>query len=284
MTRLRILVGIAFLVAAAGALAQDLRVDVILINLFVTVQNPAGEFVTSLTRDDFAVYDDGEAQEVRVFEKEHEVQSAIGLLIDSSGSMVDILPLAKAGVRDFSRTLGKGDDYFVTSFGTNLRLLRNFGGGAAGVLDRRLDTVKAWGVSVLLDALDFGVEKASESQIERKALIVFTDGHDNGSVTELRDLRDRFQRSIVLLYFVAVGPQRLIDRSTLEDLSSLSGGRTHYVGKNENIPNVLRAIRTELANQYYLGYYVPRRPGPHRIRVEVPGRDLKIRARTGYTF
>jgi hypothetical protein len=75
----------------------------------------------------------------------------------------------------------------------------------------------------------------------------------------------------------------LIDSHTLEPLSDLSGGRTLYVSKQESVSPVLDQIRTELAQQYYLGYYAPRREGFHRLRVEVPGRSLRIRSKTGYS-
>jgi hypothetical protein len=90
------------------------------------------------------------------------------------------------------------------------------------------------------------------------------------------------QRSAVLLYFVAIGSPVLIDSHTLESLSEVSGGRTFYVPKQDAISPVMEQIRTELGQQYYLGYYVERRPGPHRIRVELPGRDFRVRAKTSY--
>ena len=55
------------------------------------------------------------------------------------------------------------------------------------------------------------------------------------------------------------------------------------MAKTDSVPAAISGIRTELAKQYYLGYYVSRRPGVHSIRVEVPGRnDLRIRAKSGY--
>src|SRR5262249_24183026 len=80
-------------------LAQNtLRVDVNLVNVFATVKNERGEFVTGLTRDDFRVYEDDELQEIRVFENQDRVASSIGILMDTSGSMVDILPYMKTGI------------------------------------------------------------------------------------------------------------------------------------------------------------------------------------------
>jgi Ca-activated chloride channel family protein len=142
--------------------------------------------------------------------------------------------------------------------------------------------MRAYGTSVLYDALLYSLEKVERSDRPRKALIVFTDGNDNGSTVSYTRVVDEAQGSSVLLYFVAIGSRVLLDTHTLESLSESTGGRTLYVGKQENISPALDQLRTELAQQYYLGYYVPRRPGFHRIRVEVPGRNVKIRAKTGY--
>src|SRR5207244_3609434 len=112
--------------------------------------------------------------------------------------------------------------------------------------------------------------------------IVFTDGNDNGSNVSHARVVEEVQESAILLYFVAIGSPVLVDSHTLEPLSDISGGRTLYVPKQDAILPVLDQIRTELEQQYYLGYYVPRRAGFHRIRVEVPNHDLRIRAKTGY--
>jgi VWFA-related protein len=263
--------------------AQDtLKVDVNLVNVFATVKDDRGSFVTNLTRDDFRIYEDDQPQDIQVFEKQDKVDSSIGMLLDTSGSMVDILPLMKRGVRDFSRGLGKADEFFVVSFGTTVRLVHN-SSQTQKHLDESLVPLKAYGTSVLYDALSYGIEKVERSDRPRKALIVFTDGNDNGSnVPHGRVVREA-QRSAVLLYFVAIGSPILVDSHTLGQLSDISGGRTLYVAKQqEAILSTLNEVRTELSQQYYLGYYAPRRPGLHQIRVEVPGRNLKVRAKTGY--
>jgi VWFA-related protein len=144
-------------------------------------------------------------------------------------------------------------------------------------------TLRAWGTSVMYDALLYGMEKVEKSERPRKALIVFTDGNDNGSNVTNGRIVEEVQTSAVLLYFVAIGSPKLVDSHTLEPLSELSGGRTLYVPKQDAVAPVLDQIRTELSQQYYLGYYAPRREGFHHLRVEVPGHNLRIRAKTGYT-
>ena len=146
-----------------------------------------------------------------------------------------------------------------------------------------LATLRAWGTSTLYDSLLYAMEKLDKSDRPRKALIIFTDGNDNGSTISHGRIVEEVQSSGVLLYFIAIGSQILIDSHTLEPLSDLSGGRTLYVAKQDAVSPVLDQIRTELAQQYYLGFYAPRHEGFHRLRVEVIGHSFRIRAKTGYS-
>src|SRR6266702_5375734 len=117
---------VAAFLCASGSLylaQQTLKIDVNLVNVFATVKDEHGDFVTNLTRDDFRVYDDDQPQDIQIFEKQDQVDSSIGILMDSSGSMVDILPFMKRGIREFTRTLPRTDEFFVVSFGTNVKLI-----------------------------------------------------------------------------------------------------------------------------------------------------------------
>src|SRR6185436_5088003 len=125
--------------------------------------------------------------------------------------------------------------------------------------------LRAWGTSTLYDALLYGLSRVEKSERPRKALIVFTDGNDNGSNISHGRIVEEVQSSAVLLYFIAIGSPILVDSHTLEPLSDLSGGRTLYVAKQDAVSPMLDQIRTELAQQYYLAYYAPRRPGFHRL-------------------
>lgn len=264
-----------------STVAQTLRVDVNLVNVFATIKDEHGNFVTDLKREDFRIYEDDVPQDIGIFETKEDLRSSIGILIDSSGSVVDLLPLMKRGIRDFTRELVKPDAFFVVSFGTNVRLIHT-SSQKAKHLEDAMAAMRAWGTSVMYDALLYSMERVETYDQERKALIVFTDGNDNGSNIGHGRVVEEAQRSGVLLYFVAIGSPVLVDSYTLNDLAGTSGGRTLFVGKQDSIPAVFDEIRAELAKQYYLGYYGPRRSGYHHIRVEVPGRNLKIRAKTGY--
>src|SRR5947209_19546784 len=103
------------------------------------------------------------------------------------------------------------------------------------------------------------MEKFQKSDRPRKSLITFTHGNHNGSTISHARVVQEIQESAVLLYFVAIGSAVLVDSHTLESLSEISGGRTLYVPKQVAIAPVLEEIRTELGQQYYLGYYVDRK-------------------------
>jgi Ca-activated chloride channel homolog len=267
---------------AAGVAQQDtLKVDVNLVNVFVTVKDTAGNFVEDLTRDDFRVYEDDELQKIDVFEKQDQVDSSIGILLDTSGSMVDILPFMKTGIRDFTRSLPKSDEFFILAFGTTARLVHS-SLQPQKHLDDSLRAMRAYGTSAMYDGLIYAIDKVETSDRPRKAVIVFTDGNDNGSKSDYARVVHEAQQSGSLLYFIAIGSRLLIDTRTLESLSDLSAGRTFYVAKGDAVAPVLDQIRTDLAHQYYLGYYVSRRPGLHHIRVEIPGHDVTIRSKSGY--
>src|SRR5215475_4707212 len=131
---------------------QTLKVDVNLINVFATVKDQQGNFVPNLEKQDFRLYDDDKQQEIQIFEKQNKVDSAIGLLMDTSGSMVDIMPFMKRGIRDFTRSLQRTDEYFVVSFGTNVRTIHTSSQGQKHLEDT-LNTVHAFGTSSLYDGL-----------------------------------------------------------------------------------------------------------------------------------
>jgi len=103
---------------------QTLKVDVNLVNVIATVKDEQGNFVTTLSKDDFRVYEDDHLQDIQIFEK-NRVDSSIGILMDTSGSMVDILPYMKRGVREFTRVLPKIGDFVVISFGTTVKVLHS---------------------------------------------------------------------------------------------------------------------------------------------------------------
>jgi Ca-activated chloride channel family protein len=269
------------MITRAQSSQGTLRLDVSLVNIFPAVQNARGEYVTGLNAEDFRVFEDDVEQKVSIFEKDDRVQSSIGLLVDNSGSMVDILPIMKTGVLDFAQKSKRTDEFFVMTFGLRAQVIQDVRQPVSR-LESAFKLISASGTSVFFDAMIQGMEKVGKSAQQRKALIVFSDGNDNGSKAGFGDVSLAAQRAGVMLYFVPIGARRLIDQPTVESLATLTGGRVLYLEKTASIRPVIESIRSDLSRQYYLGYYAAVRPGFHRIRVEVPGQELRIRAKTGY--
>jgi len=282
-TRRSFLRSLALLLSGPGitrATQRPLRVDVDLVNVFLTVQDRTGKYVEGLESENFRIFEDDNEQRISIFEREN-VNSAVGVLLDNSLSMVDILPIMKAGLLEFARHKDAFSELFVMTFAIRPRTFHDVG-RPLDELESNLKSLGVQGTSVLFDALIEGMHKVGSREPERKALIVFTDGFDNASTAGFRDVVLESQKSGVLLYFVPIGSRILIDERTLESLSRDTGGRTIYIAKSQPISPVIEDIRRDLSRQYYIGYYTRRSPGFHSIRVEVPGRDVQIRAKNGY--
>jgi Ca-activated chloride channel family protein len=187
----------------------------------------------------------------------------------------------KKGTLHFAQAMRRLDDLCVYAFGTSVRLIHDFRLPVRD-LQTRLENLRPYGTTPLFDAVREALRKVAERKQERKAIIVISDGNDNGSVSGFGTVSEEAQRSSALIYFVAIGSRVHVDEHTVESLATSSGGHVIYMPKTDSLPAALTAIKRELSKQYYLGYYVSRRGGPHRIRVEIPGGNFRIRAKSGY--
>jgi Ca-activated chloride channel family protein len=277
MRRLTLLLALPVLLP----LQTTLRVDVNLVSVFATVQDEFGNFVTDLKQDDFLVFEDGRQLPIEIFEKRDDLRTSVGVLIDNSGSSADVLGSVRKGVEEFASGLSPRDETFIMSFAIEADVVHSF------YQDRRqipgvLARLRSWGTSVFYDAMYSGISTVAGGANERKALIVLSDGKDNRSETSYTAVVQSAQSNMALLYFVAMGAPILIDLHTIEGLASMTGGSVILVGRDEPVAGALRKINNELRNQYYLGYHASPDKGYHSIRIEVPGRNLQIRAREGY--
>ena len=277
MTRISLLLILPWLLQSQSTL----QVDVDLVNVFATVQDDEGRYIGDLTPEDFRVFEDDEERPIEIFETTDDLFSSIGVLIDNSGSSADILGSIRSGVEDFSNRLTSEDEIFVMSFAIDAQVVHDFD-AEADRLGRALGSLRAWGTSVLFDALYSGINEATAGKHERKALIVLSDGNDNQSEKSYREVVQAAQSNMILLYFVGLGPPILIDRHTMEGLASMTGGRVVLLDRDQPVAEALEQIRQELGHQYYLGYHASSEQGFHSIRVEVPERDVTVRARAGY--
>ena len=183
-----------------------LKLNVNLVDLFFTVKNKSGELVPHLTKDDCSVAEDKVPQTLKNFTAETHLPLTLGILLDTSGSQIDVLPLEQqVGSQFLERVLKSKDQAFLLSFDVNVDLLQDFtnsarmlsramnkaqintagGNGGSGIPGLGGGTIPMHGTpkgTLLYDADLPGLEREDESEENgRKAMIILTDGDDEGS-------------------------------------------------------------------------------------------------------
>jgi VWFA-related protein len=258
-------------------------VDVNALQLTVTVTDSHGRFVRGLTREDFRVYDEDVLQTLSGFAAEN-VPLEIFVAVDVSGSMKAAMPTVKLAVRKFLSALRPTDRVTLVGFNDNVFTLAR----PTADLPTRLAAVERlspWGGTALYDVIVRSIDQLGR-QTGRRALVVFTDGEDLNSRVPEGAAEQRLESSDAVLYPIGQGraPKMEALKRVLERLAQKSGGRAFFEDLDDFDAAFTRIVE-ELSNQYLLSYARPdaAKEGTWRKqRVEIPGRDLKIRARQGY--
>ena len=260
------------------------KVDVDVVQVTVTVTDNAGRFVRGLTRQDFRLYEDGKSQALTTFVSEN-VPLELIVAVDVSGSMTDAMPKVKESVKRFLTAIRPTDRVTLLGFNDTVFTL------ARPTVDlptrlRAVDRLAPWGGTALYDVIVQAFDLLGR-QTGRRALVVFTDGEDLDSRVPIEVAERRLEASDAVLYPIGQGraPRLASLRTVLERLARKSGGRAFFGDSVDKLDAVFADILEELSNQYLLGY-VPRdltRDGRWRtLRVEVPGKNVRVRARQGY--
>jgi len=286
---------------AFAATPGQIRVEVNLVNLFVTVRDKHKAIVTGLTKDDFQVYEDGQPQEITNFSAESDLPITLGMLIDTSGSEYYMLSAEKdAASRFLGRVLRKGDLAMVMSFDTDVDLLADFTDDR-GVLNRAINraqiNVPVGGIIVqgplptsgtggtnFYDAVYLAAHDKLSDEAGRKAIIVLTDAEDTGSKLRLIDAVETAQRTDTVVHILLVA-QDGGDQDVAHRLTDETGGRMIIVRSERNLEQAFDQISEELRNQYTIGYTPSnkKRDGSYRkIRVELKNKEYSALTRKGY--
>ena len=278
--------------AAGGRAVQTVRtkavtvtekVNVDVVQVTVTVSDGRGRFVRNLPRSAFHVSEDGKPQGITHFTSE-DVPLEIVVAIDISGSMTPAMVKPKKAVKEFLSDVPNQD--LVTLLGFNdsiFTLTRKTGDPAERI--RAVDRLAPWGSTALYDVILRGVEILGR-QTGRKALIVFTDGEDQGSHATINDVERRLQSSDVTLYMIGQGRGVTLDalKKIMERLANPTGGRALFTDSIDELHDSFADLLDELSNQYLLGYEPINTKHDdvwRKIRVDVDG-HREVRARQGY--
>ncbi len=262
------------------------EVEVKLVELFTTVTDRSGRPVKGLTQGDFVVKEDGRQQQITKFELVEDLPLTLGFVIDTSGSMTESLPEAKAAAMGFlENIITLRDKVFAVAFSDQPRLLIAPTDDVSAV-QGSLEDLQAVGWTTLHDAVVTGLYYFRAMR-GRRALILLSDGDDTASAMPFRDSLEFARRSGVTIYSIGldVGALERGVRNKLTNLAEESGGRVFFISKAQELADVYREIEEELRSQYLVAYASdnPEPDGQFReVEVDVKSGKLKARTIRGY--
>lgn len=285
--------------AATAAQPPVFRTAVSLVALNVTVTDKNG-FVTGLGQEDFAVFEDGVQQPIQFFET-RDVPIDLILLLDTSSSIRDRLPIVHAAAIGFMKTLRPVDHGAIVTFGDSVRVAQPLTADQAALESAILGT-RGYGGTALYNALyislrQFATPIRNSGEVRRRVFAVLSDGEDTASLLDFDDILSQARRSGVTIYTIHLKPDfvaptaRLARQASdsefaMRRLAQETGGATFMAEHVNALSEIYEGIAEELASQYSIGYAPTDRAADGRFRritVRVAGRpDLRLRARTGY--
>ncbi len=288
---------------------ETLKVNVNLVSLYFTVHDKHGALIPHLTKDDFTILEDKTPQTIKNFNAESDQPLTLGILLDTSGSQQNVLPLEQqAGAAFLSRVLRSKDEAFLISFDINLDLLADYTNNARALsraMDKAEINVGAGGGglpsgspkgTLLYDAVYSATHEKLQQETGRKAIIILSDGEDQGSVVKLQGAIEAAQKANTIVYVLLIADRAFYGRGIytvgysgdydMKKLSEETGGRVIEVGNNgKKLEAAFSQIEEELRTQYVASYTPTnaKLDGSYRkIDIGVKGDGLKAQARKGY--
>src|ERR1035437_3476228 len=295
---------------------ETLKVNVEVVQLFFNVKDKHGALIPNLTKDNFDLFEDGKPQTIKYFKAESDLPLTLGMLIDSSGSQTRVLDMEKeVGGSFLESTLRAKDEAFVISFDVDINLLQDFTSSVSR-LRHALNEAKinTGGVgcsggpigpqgpipcsstgprgTALYDAVYLASHDEFAHEVGRKAMILLTDGEDQGSRLKIKDAVEAAQKADAIRYVLLIADRGFYGfggyhgDAEMKKLTQETGGRVIEVGnKIEKLRQAFDQISQELRSQYNAGY-VPTnaaRDGSFRkVEIKPKQSDYKIQARSGY--
>ncbi|MGA8301481.1 MAG: VWA domain-containing protein [Terriglobales bacterium] len=298
--------------------ATTLKVNVEVVQLFFNVKDKHGALIPNMPKEEFEIFEDGKPQTIKYFKAESDLPLTLGILIDSSGSQMRVLDMEKeVGASFLENIIRSKDEAFVISFDTDITLLQDFTNSVSR-LRHALNEAKinTGGVScsggpigpqgpipcsstgprgtALYDAVYLASHDEFGHEVGRKAMVLLTDGQDEGSRLKIKDAIEAAQKADAICYvlliadrgFYGFGGMGYSGDSEMKKLTQETGGRVIDVGnKPDKLRKAFDDISAELRSQYNIGYTPTNsnRDGTFR-KVEVKSKqgDYKIQARSGY--
>ena len=258
--------------------------------LHATVMDQKQHLVSGLRQGDFEVFEDGRPMAITSFHQE-DIPVAIGIVIDNSGSMRDKRQKVNQAAVNLVRASNPQDQEFVVNFNDEYYLDQDFTSDI-NQLREGLDHIESRGGTALYDAVVASADHlAKGARLDRKVLLVVTDGEDNASRESLEQCVRRLQDlNGPTVYTIGIlGDDREAHRAkrALTVLAAQTGGVAYFPKDLNEVDNVSRQVAHDIRNQYTIGYKAvdPNRPGYRTVRVEAHSpayKHLIVRTRSGY--
>ncbi|HEV3486807.1 MAG TPA: VWA domain-containing protein [Vicinamibacterales bacterium] len=281
---------------AALAARQRFRAGVELVSLSVTATEGT-RYVTDLEQQEFEVFEDGAKQSITFFSRAQQ-PVALAILLDTSASMEERLPIAQQAAIGFVRRMGPDDVMEVIDFDSQVRVLQTFTGDV-NQLETAIRQTTVNGSTSLYNAIYISLKELkkvraqSAEEIRRQAIVVLSDGDDTSSLVEYEEVLDLAKRSETAIYAIglrqgpAAGARREFKEAefVLNQLARDTGGRAFFPSSAHDLPKIYEQISQELASQYTIGYSSrnnQRNGAWRRIIVRVTRPGVSARTRQGY--
>jgi VWFA-related protein len=290
---------------------ETLKVNVDVVSLLFNTKDKSGRLIPNLGKDDFRVFEDGKPQTIKYFKAESNLPLTIGILLDTSYSQNRVLPIEKeVGAKFLQQILRKEDEAFLISFDINVDLLQDYtnsgrsiragmdaakinaGGGAGGIpgIGQGPVPISNPKGTLLYDAVVLASHDKLRSEVGRKALILLTDGEDQGSQYKIQDALEAAQKADAIIYVLLISDRGFLSSGAgegyMKKLTEETGGRVINVGNNQDkLQKGFDQISNELRSQYSIGYTPTN--GKHdgtfrRVELKTKENGYKIQARKGY--
>jgi len=266
------------------------RKEVDEVTLHATVVDDKNRFVTTLDRNDFTVYEDGQPQKITSFRRE-DIPVAMGIVIDNSGSMRDKRSAVNAAAINFVKSSNPQDKVFVVNFNEDFFLDQDYTASIPKLKDA-LERIEARGGTALYDAVVASSDHLKKSgTLEKKVLLVVTDGEDNASRESLEQAIRRLQEENgPTVYTIGLLGEEHSKRArrALREMAEETGGEAYFPKDLSEVKAITSQIAHDIRNQYTIGYKpdTPQSAGGYRaVKVDAQAKGykkLQVRTRSGY--
>jgi Ca-activated chloride channel homolog len=288
---MKVLTAPALILSLAVTGAAQFRSGVDLVS-FVVVASDREGLVTTLTRDDFVILEEGKPQAIQFFAQGdvgERLPLRLGLLFDVSGSMGMDIEMSRSAAIRFMNAVDHAKDVTLVDFDTEVRLAR-YGPDDFPRLIERIRGRKPDGWTALYDAISVYLNGMAMEE-GQKVLVLYTDGGDTRSRMSMAQVVDLLKWIDVTVYAIGFvenqGSARHEQRQRLQQLAGATGGQAFFPTSRSQLDEMYAKILAELDGRYTLGYVSnsTAKPGFRKVEITVTNpayRNIKLRARDGY--